>query len=256
MSTAILSLLLLTYAALQSAGIGLFPSAVPIDPATAALTGIVLANLHLLIIPGYRRLPFWLVFAFGDIIFFLPVILSVGFPRAGLGNICLHDGAVISASVFLLIIARWIASRPVSPFARLIPAAALLSAFVLLSSQLLFSYFAPGAKEINTAGQVDRIMTRLSPAASAYRKEIEEYLVERRNAEEKHHDEDKAEEDQKLIDELNRRVRDLESERERFESLQKENLKYREEIDRLEERLDEFSVPDFDENDFRRVGSY
>ena len=238
---ALLSLLLLAYAVLHSAGFVFPPAFERLDPAAAAVAGLILANLYLLICSGYRRLPFWLLLASGDLLFFFPMIVPVqGF---------LLDGALICASAFLLITARWIASRPMRPFGRMIPSTMILTAGVLLSTQVLFAHFAPGKKAIDTGSQIEKIMNGLSPAAEEYRNEIETYLYQLTENE-------IGETEKKLIDELNRRIRILEADRDRFEQLREENLDYREEIVRLEQRLKDLPVSDLDEDDFLRVADY
>jgi hypothetical protein len=115
-----------------------------------------------------------------------------------------------AASAFLLAAARWISCRPVNPFRRLLPAVGLLTLAVLASSQLLFSRFAPGEGVLEPAVRMERIMSALSPAAERYREEIELFLLTRNESAEEEKEKD---EEQKLIEELGSRIRELEADR-------------------------------------------
>jgi hypothetical protein len=237
LTTAIASLLLLSAASLHAAGVDIPFIFSRIQPSTAALAGMLLGNVHLFICSAYRRIPFYLLLAGANVLFFLPL------------NRFFHEGALIAASAFMLVSARWIASRPVAPFRRVFPAASFLTVVVLTSSQLLFSSMARREVALEREEQIDRIMASLVPAAYRYRDDIEAFIALRSGPEVQEYPHE-------LIDELGRRIRELEGERQRFEEMKQDSLRYRDEIARLEKQLDELSLPEYREDDFLQVSSY
>jgi hypothetical protein len=226
---------------IYSMGINLPEPLFLIEPSSSALIALALSTILLVTGSGYKGLLFFLLILLANLILLLPL------------RQLLHDGAVIAASLTLLIIARWIASRPVAPFGKSVVPAVIMALAVLGGWQTLF--FLRGGVEVSIDDdhRIQAIMASLLPSAERYREEIEIFLVGLKESE--GHGEEGIDKDE-LVEKLNRRIEELEGERERFERLQDESKEYQEEIALLRQKLKDIDLSGFDEDDFQKVAGY
>ncbi len=218
---------------------------IPWDPESAGwiLTADTLVTAWLLLINGYKRLPFWVNLVCGTAMMIMAV-----FP-AEPGWID-NDGVLIAAGIYFFLTARYVSHTPLvrrRRFTFLVPA-------FLIASTAAAAYLLPDAEQVVYAGELDAILAEIDPAfrnLKGIEDEVEQYAKE---IAEEH--EENPEEQRRLIEELNRRIAAMEDEMARFEAVKERNGEYREELTRLSRRLEELEYDREAAAEIEKVGTY
>lgn len=227
---------LLGYPLLILAGLSVFPPKGPLSadggftPAVAAMVGVFLVWLHLLAARGFRKLPFWCSALGGSILAVTAVSPS------GTGG---HDGVILLVAIGLLLTARVVMSLSRVNSRRFIPVAAVLAAAALVVPMAVDIPLSEDSPDLVYQNELKDLLALLHPGHRRFAPEAEEYvenMVQDGELE--------REEQEKRIEELNRRIEDLESEILRFEEAEQRRSRLDGEIERLRRLVEEAPEPE------------
>jgi Transglutaminase-like superfamily len=201
-----------------------------LTPSQAALTGLLLSLLWLLLTPGYKRLPFWLNLGLG-VLFVSLALYPDELPLS------LNDAVLLAGGTCLFLAARYIEAVPLLPFPGFARGLPLLLASAAAGLALLIP---PSAESLAYGGELDSAARIFAGLNHAYRdiegaeEQIAEY-IDRKELEESLDPQEEA----RLIAELNGRIARMQQEMDRYRLLQRENETYRGEIEALKNRIGE-----------------
>ncbi|MBN2657361.1 MAG: hypothetical protein JXR86_09895 [Spirochaetales bacterium] len=185
-----------------------------------------LIDISLLFRQGYKRIPFKVNFLLGNML-----IAAALFNDHLPSDLPIHDGYTLLASMVFFLMARYVMAQDFLDGKRF----GLVIPILVLVSNTGIGILAEPSEDIRYNGELDEILVQIHPAwetVEGFQEDLALRLENLSDSREKEH----------LIDELNRRIRQMEIDQERFDSLKEENRKRDEEIRSLKEKIGELNL--------------
>ena len=195
------------------------------------LTGLFLCIIWLITAGGFKGFYFYSTALAGVVLILIPL----GFPGEYTRVLFKNDGLSVFAGFILLLISRWMSLQTIIN-ARRISLWAVAAAFVSLAIVNIAAE-PPAGAVISYQGELEKITGMLHPSYLKFDEEIKKYITELLD-----NDSLSAEEKDRLIDDLNSKIRIMEDEATLFEEVRRLNRKYMEEIAVLKEKVGDVIV--------------